>query len=384
MSQILYDHIVKSAAEKKKSETDWLHDVLSNLDKCSLATHVGKYSHPDSKVSVFSDDLDVKNDGYVITEEPKEKFDILVTSAGYASAANLLWLVIEDGRKLIYSLLEENRAVLAVFEQFKVDIPKLLQEVRNIAKDLEANSPAFTENRLRQVYFPTSEDYHLLTVLPSSSLLQEMKKSVDARKLSDEDMESKLNSYIKGLTIITYGGTNTINISLGNNKDGGRYYLLPSLPPQIEKRKYRYPKKNFFYETVFIYKQSELFGTFHKLKCIKENNAQIRESLEKIVNQIIHVVFLVATAISKEDISWLDRENYVNLPEYQREWFKSINDGYSLDLEKLEKLSLDFSRWLSFTYKKKFGTEAIVLSDEDVQLYASLFVLAMKKVGEKI
>lgn len=394
MSQILLDHIAKEAEiaitnaksknkDRPKTPIEWIHDVLDNLDECFLATHVGKYSHSDSKVSVFSDDLDVKNNGYIITEDPKRQFDIVISNSKFSQTGKLLLLEIEDGRSLIFSIVEEKKEILNIFENLKVDTRKLIQDAKNVFNNLDMRAPDFTENRLRQVFFPVNDDYHLLTVLPSSILLHQLKEQLNSTKKQEEYDEERTDGYIKSKVMITFGGAKPQNISIKNSKDHGEYFLLPSLPPKLAKRKYIYPKKNFFNDSVFLHKDSSILGTFHKLRSITTSNAQIRESLKNSIIQVIEVIFSIAKAICKDKIDWLEQENYVNLPISQKRWFKSIYGEYCLELEDIKILSLDFAIWFSFYYEKKIGESAIKFDDNDVNLCAELFMLMLERNGER-
>lgn len=99
-------------------------------------------------------------------------------------------------------------------------------------------------SRVRQVYFPTSEGYHLLSILNPSGLVFSLKNKIDwlnhrspesylGRK-AEKDGKVYLPGYQKlfNLTETRHGGDHPKNISGLNNKYQS-YYLLESLPPEL-------------------------------------------------------------------------------------------------------------------------------------------------------
>ena len=49
---LLHEYIIESAAKKKKTPAEWFNAAVENLKYCKLATHIGKFTHPDADVDV--------------------------------------------------------------------------------------------------------------------------------------------------------------------------------------------------------------------------------------------------------------------------------------------------------------------------------------------
>ena len=142
---------------------------MSSLSKCDMATHVGKFTHPDVKVYLQRKNKAGEN-AYVLTENVDCETDIVYSSAAYMGAAKLLLYALDDGRPLWKHIYENDENVRREVESLGVSFDTMRQEVERM---MATADPAATDGRLRQIYFPAGEGtYHLLTVLPSSSLLQ--------------------------------------------------------------------------------------------------------------------------------------------------------------------------------------------------------------------
>lgn len=101
-------YISAAAAGKKKTPQKWLADTVSLLSKCDMATHVGKFTHPDVKVYLQRKNKAGQN-AYVLTENVDCETDIVYSSAAYMGAAKLLLYALDDGRPLwkhIYEMMK--------------------------------------------------------------------------------------------------------------------------------------------------------------------------------------------------------------------------------------------------------------------------------------
>lgn len=49
----LHEYIIENAAKKGKTPAEWFEDTVEKLKYCKLATHIGKFTHPDAGVTVF-------------------------------------------------------------------------------------------------------------------------------------------------------------------------------------------------------------------------------------------------------------------------------------------------------------------------------------------
>ena len=103
---ILHEYVIQQADKKDKQPKEWLENVIGMMDKCEFATHVGKFTHPDSKVNI----LDYNNEGvegYVTTGGLSSTTDIAINAA-YLSVANLLLLELENNKTVLDNILDNN------------------------------------------------------------------------------------------------------------------------------------------------------------------------------------------------------------------------------------------------------------------------------------
>ena len=86
---MLKTYIEEEAESKKLSVTEWLQKRIDEIPFCKIATHVGKFSHPDAKVSIY-DTSDSPCKGYVATSNSAHDADVSVNAA-YMGTAKLLF-----------------------------------------------------------------------------------------------------------------------------------------------------------------------------------------------------------------------------------------------------------------------------------------------------
>ncbi len=194
---ILEGHILEKEEEYKKKgkKNTWVQNMIENIGKCKLVTHVGKFTHPESKITARIERGTNLLSEYVTTDSVICRDDIFYSSAAYMSAARFLDLELEDGRTVLEHIEGGDNEIKILIEKYGGKYDDFLD-----ALDMAKNSPKMerTEYLLKQVYFPIdNEEYHLLTILPNSSVLCEMTQRVkkmskerDALKKSEKEIES--------------------------------------------------------------------------------------------------------------------------------------------------------------------------------------------------
>lgn len=377
MSQTLIEEIstlaikeIKKSSSKKKTEQEWVQAAVGNISRCTIATHVSKYAHSSTTINILAKSNNLKKQGYVVTEWEKDDYDIAVSSASYMGAAKLLKCNVKndsgDLETFITSILNRDKNLEIYLSNYGIDVEKVYDDVKCFVNDFEMTLPKKSDGRLRQVYFPIAENqYHLLTVMPSSIQLVKMNDYLkDLQKLELEDVDYKVE--LNDITYTKIGGAMAQNISFFNNRDSGGYYLLNSIPPTVKFRKLTYPKKDFFTESTYGIEDTELFYAYYKLRSLKISNSIIRQSTAKMVYQIIDLVFARMYVIREE----LLKEDYAlkfdQLPAYQQKWILGVD---VLDNTEKEELSDRFARWFKYRFEKVVKNSGIILDDDDkVQL----------------
>jgi CRISPR-associated protein Csy1 len=378
----LSEYIQEQAKKKNKTPEVWLEGVLANLSKCTLATHVGKFSNPDSKVVIYDKSIDNTHRGLVMTSSAVHKVD-LGQSAKFVASGTLLVTEMEDSRTCLEHLQAGESDVYREIGEFGVTPEQVNEALDSIA----VIEPCKTSGRLRQVYFPVGQGkYHLLTVVPASSLLETMKKVInDMEKNWSNTKDKKKDTYgkpaahLSDLTMIGFGGTKPQNISALNMKAGGKSFLLPSLPPVIRQSNIRLPEQDFFRECVPYSTFSDIIRSLHKLFIIDRNNLRIRKAINNCLENAADCCISTAELIRIVPSGWSQDEKYERLPMPQKIWLDNKYKGerYTDSWEK--EIGQQFGRWLIRQYMRIEGNKKVPLGNEELQMFSEVMENSLRK-----
>lgn len=373
-NESLAEYILQNA--KNMAPADWLEKMAQNMNGCRLATHIGKFTHPDSGVALLVESGE-PDDGYVTTQGCRCSVDIQRNASISQSGKLLLWDM-PDGRKLFNWAEESPEELRQELEDNGFPAEPLIQSAKQ-AVSQSRNMPQSTDSRLRQVYFPVSSEqqYHLLTILPASSLLLEMKQRIlrmdENRRLCYSDKEEQYGEDCEdmpNLTEIGFGGSKPHNISALNNILPGPAYLLPSLPPVWTSRKVRLPKRDFFRDGLLTRMTKESVQALHRLFLLDWNNQKIREGIRFHVDTLADMVAGMAERMREEPAGWSREEAFDGLPESQKIWLDEARREERLDSEEwLDAVGTDFGRWLIRTYERVAGHEKVGLGDPELRFF---------------
>ncbi len=362
-------YISETAAGKKKTPREWLEDTVSLLSKCDMATHVGKFTHPD--VKVYLKEKEKVKSVYVVTESTDCETDIVYSSAAYMGAAKLLLHVLEDGEPLWKHVIRGDEEIRKEIEALGVSFNDMKQQVERM---MDTASPGSTDGRLRQIYFPVGEGtYHLLTVLPASSLLETLNsRSREIGRHRFECHNEKSGIYgndcdeITDRTVIGFGGTKAQNISALNAAVAGKADLLMSMPPLLKDRRIRRPRRNFLEESIPYREIAPLFQKLHALFLLDRKNASIRAARENMVNELVDVVMHFCGLLREELPGWSDEEGFAGLNRPQKVW---LDEKYreSRDEAWAEEIGRYFARWFIYRYRKMMGGQNVPLGEEEMK-----------------
>lgn len=365
---ILGDYVQAESDKKGSPPGQWLADIAKNAGKCLFATHIGRFANPDVTVNWQAKIKEKPDEPYVSTASAKCQTDIFV-AANYLATASLLQLQLEDGRTFYEHLQADDDTLRQEFSQWQLDYEQVREEFLAI-KSYEV--PTATDKWLKQVYFPIGDDdYHLLTVLPPSSLMQEVrmrirKMETDAREACDKKSAKYGSTHrrIYNLTQTKFGGTKPQNISFGNNRQGGRSYMLSAMSPQLSKREVILPKRDFFQESLRLRNFANLFRQLHGRYADKRNNMDIRQAARSIERQIMEFTLQQVYALRQQEKGWSDGRK---LSKAQAIW---LDDKYAdMRLEEAEwqkELADRFARWIMDAYLFILKKDGVGLGDEEL------------------
>ena len=354
---LLMDYIQLSAKAKNKSATNWLTEMAKDAkQKCVFATHISRFTHPGADVPLYTESNCIKKNGYVYTTNTVCQSDIAV-SAAFVSAAKLMMFVMEDGRPFIDHLQENDLNIQKDIESLQLDYNEIREKFLQVKK---ATPDGKTDERIKQVYFPVAAgEYHLLSVLPSASLLMESKqriRRIDNQRRNSRDSKSdeygKAYRQIYNITEIGYGGTKSQNISWGNMKQGGKAFLLPSVPPKIKQQKLVVPKKDFFVNSLRIKAFRNLFQSLQGIFVFDKHNMPTRQKRDEIIDAILDRVLEKVYVLQSLEEKWSDKED-CKLPEEQKIW---LDEQYYKQREEtaewIDPVAARFARWMFLMYDK--------------------------------
>lgn len=372
-------------AEENIVKEEWLPKAAKAAGSRAFTTHPSKFSHPDTGVGKKN----VANQTYVtpvifgskgasdgflrsgnaITEEGTET----IGDAAALKIDRFLKLEMTDGKTVLQHIKEETdiaKELLDIQTEKYVTLRKgFLEIVRNDA--------AFsTSSKIKQVYFPTTNGYHQLSILTNSGLVFKLKKQINNILFPDGIKELRVkkrkNEYsdkgfseLYNLATIGYGGTKHQNISALNNKNAGKAYLLVCMPPLLEKRSIRFPRYNFLRESINNFEYRDIFYALHKIFKTDYNNLKIREGrdyrIQSLVDLIIGRMWEVRSVCNEQYLPEKCR-----LPQQQKIWLcDEFIQSRETENAWLDTLCKDISGWIIRTYERVLGKSSFMLGETE-------------------
>jgi CRISPR-associated protein Csy1 len=365
---------IEKETEEKFSMDNWLPDAARRVAQLSMVSHPSKFSHPSSRISSIIANGTKKADGFLRTGNSEAALDVF----GNASALDVykfLSLKLDDGKMLIEHVeqgSETARQQLAINTASFNEIQKGLLSIK------QGGDTIVTSGKVKQVYFPCDGGYHLLSILTPSGLMFELRNRVNDMRFSEQTKEARKlkknddysdNGYddLFNLSLIGFGGTKPQNISVLNNQNGGKAYLLPCLPPVLQKRNVRLPRYNFFTNTLCVGRFKDSFRSLQKLMQQEYSNSKIRQGRDSIIRFIVDQVIGVMWSIRNHEAEWSQTEHYSHLPVHQKMWLDNLWLQEREDSDDwLNKVVEEFSRWIVLTYNKLQGKQGSSWGDDEL------------------
>ena len=319
---------LETEANEKFSLAQWLPDAARRAGHLSMVSHPSKFSHPSAKTSAVIAQSSLQADGYVRTGNVNYPLDVF-GSAASIDVYKFLALPLSDGKTVLEHLEQETALAQQLLSQApSVPVSELTSQFLTIKA---SETQVKTDGLVKQVYFPVEGAYHLLSILTPSGMLTELKERIDTMRFSDASKEArearKHQLYhaqgfndILDLTVTVYGGSKPQNISVLNNQNSGRSYLLPCKPPKLDQRTTRLPSRDFFKQTLFVRDFDVYFKSLFELMALDINNMHIRDGIRKVLHKIVDEVMYRAFCVREFAGGWSQTEHYQALPKAQQLW----------------------------------------------------------------
>lgn len=368
-------------ADDKFNPSQWIPDAARRAGQIKISTHPCTFSHPSASKHKNKDDKTTaiishklkRNDGFLRTGNVKTNIDAL-GNAAVLDVYAFLNLIMEDGRKLIEHI-EAETDIARECLQLTADTYENLRD-GFLAMVKDAEKEVITSSKIKQVYFPiNSGNYHLLSILSNSGLIYKLKERIELLRFSNDQKEvreiKKRNEFsdkgfmdLLNTTTIGYGGANPQNISVFNTSNRGRAYLLPSVPPVLTKRKIRFPRNNFFRESIRHFHIREPLERLHGIFKTGLDSIIPRKNIESgrdnRIEEILDTIILrmtVLRSISSEQYY----EKSSQLPEYQKIWLLDSNENKRDESDEwLNILCNEIARWIGKAYKSQIKNPVIL------------------------
>lgn len=368
-----------SESEIRYEKMTWLNKAIKQA-RYAITTHASTFTHPDAKTSCFVFNAPQIKNGLLSTNnvQYENKFDLFGNAATDSFVKEIYLFLIEPIKnEIIWDHVKHETDEFKKFaDSYSLDFNDLKVALSKLMIDPNLTK---THHLLKQVYFPVSNDYHLLSLLTSSVVTTELLSRLNKIRFSEASKEvrslKKENKFheigfdeIFNLTEIALGGSKPQNVSVLNSQNAGRAYLLPSYPPMLEKRTVRLPKTDFFAQCLYRRNFQEGFIQLHQFMQLDLNNIDIRTAIRNIIQYAIDQVLLQAFKIRESyEAGWSNQDYYTSLPKLQRIWLDNIYaEQRQEDDAWRNKVSEEIARWILRSYEKaindayKLGTGELV------------------------
>lgn len=370
--------LLQEKCSDELSLENWLPNAAKRAGQMSISTHPCTFSHPSARRNKNGDVTPIianagrANDGLLRSGNVEVEHDALGNAAAL-DVYKFLNLVMSDGQKLIEHI-EQESPLAKLLLSIKSATYETLRD--GFLEMIRSSKELVSSEKIKQVYFPVDMDYHQLSILSNSGIIYHLKKCIDTMRFGDEvkELREKRNKgectdkgyrEMYDLTTIGYGGTKPQNISVLNSQNGGKAYLLRSMPPVLKKREIHFPKKNFFQESVKVWETSEIYDALYRVYSADYNNVHIRNGriyrygqlVEKVIEKMwavrsvsLEQYYEPSSKLKSHQLLWLSHE-YEEKREREEEW-----------LDKLEK---EITVWIIQHYEKRVNKQGFKLGSEE-------------------
>ena len=378
-----------AALRERYSRLPWLQQAADKMAKqLKFGSHIAKGIHPDSK----GDNINFRTkrdlpEGLVGSQLLQTaELDANGNAAALPLAAFFNTGV--KGVKLRDLILSDHLALKGVFAD-DVEYSDQIQQSFYTALAGKVDCPASFE-RNKQLLWPQdgaveNDSYHCLVPLYPSALTHKIYHKINGQRFSDENKQARENRKkitaeqspyvsIVGLAATHLGGTKPQNVSLLTSKQGGRNYLMESLPPTFEQQhSFAISKKQeaFFNKNLAYHCRlglQSLFDVVEVANNIMEVRDQRKEALGIVLGQILQ---LAAYVQNNYKAGWSEEYPLKMAHKYWLDPGRAEleeQDGFKEERDKgdwVHTVMEDFSLWLNKQLKARFKHKSTSFDDAE-------------------
>ncbi|PNP97841.1 type I-F CRISPR-associated protein Csy1 [Moraxella sp. RCAD0137] len=341
--------------KQKFERTHWLDVAVNSMAKqLKFGTHISKGIHPDAKGdnvnfvpkqqrpntlvgthNLANPALDANGNAAALPLASFFDFDV-------GQGVKVRDLILADNEQFIASLSDDKETASYYHACFK----QVLQSTMENPTTHERNKQMlWTVNDNTANHLDELQYINIIPLYPSA-LSYEVYLKINQLRYSDENKKAlenrfKLNAthtpYVsmKDLATVQLGGSKPQNISQLMSRQGGRNYLLPSLPPKIaQSREFALSKfaENFFHSKTLKYHIRDDFEYVIQVVKDARNNVDVRDKRKDAIDRMLHTIFAIAHTLQEKSAGW--SKDYA-LPRSQKIWL----DPYRADLDDEEEFA---------------------------------------------
>lgn len=374
--------------KNKYSLEVWMEDAANRLSKqLYFGTHLSKGIHPDAK----GDNINFIGCGNAAHIGTQSVISSLLDANGNAAALPLAAFFdysVTEKIKIRHLINEKHHSVKGAFSSDTNKSDEYQMAFYSALND-ELKEPA-THERNKQLLWPISlEQNSYVNIIPlyPSVLTHEFYLKINGLRYSDENKQARDNRFKKNveqhiymslpnMAAVQLGGTKPQNISSLMSKQGGRNYLLPSLPPSYQQQSIVRisPHAASLFDKVLDYRCKDIFSALVNLIKAKYNNVNIRDARKSILDNLLFQVLAVASTLQQEKPAGWSKDYKLDYSE--KLWL----DPYRAELEGEEKFASDreqqewrvdishrFAHWVNNRLKKELPLIKDDLADAEHQ-----------------
>jgi len=371
---------LQKSCEDLFSLEKWLPDAAKRAGQISISTHPCTFSHPSARKNKNGDvtpiiaDVKSQNDGYLRSGNVEVQSDALGNAAAL-DVHKFLNLEMSDTQKLITHIEKESELAKSLLNTNTHSYESLRDGFLKMISSLEV---LVTSEKIKQIYFPTNEDYHQLSILSNSGIIFHLKERINTMRFSDETKELRKKrkegeysdkgfSEIYDLTTIGYGGTKPQNISVLNSQNGGKAHLLRSMPPVLKRRDVYFPKNDFFKDSIRKRELSKIFSSLYYMSKINYERFKWREKTVEKFHDLMEIIIEKMWAVRL-----VSQEQYYEknskLKSHQKIWLSHLDEKKRESEDAwLDKLEKELSSWIVRSYEDFVDKKNFILGKEELK-----------------
>ena len=306
-------------AKEKYSVGNWIPDAATRMAKqLNFGTHISKGVHPDAKGDNVSFNMENSLPQTIVGTHSIDSS--YIDANGNAAALPLAAffdfevnettkirdLILADNPDFITALIGDEALAMMYQQTFK----NALQNIITDPVTHERNKQTLWVTNAYEGMNVDSFDYINVIPLYPSVLTHEVYQHINHLKFSDDNKAARDNRFKKSveqqpyitlndLATLQLGGTKPQNVSLLMSKQGGRNYLLPSLPPIIkQERSFKLSKSaKTIFGTAMEYNAREAIQSIFKSIKDTRNIVDVRDARKRAIDEMLYQIFDTAEII---------------------------------------------------------------------------------------